>query len=150
MSSGVSCVSVWCYKYAQRFQIRCRHEKWTDEESQQRNWNCWRGANGNTKTEKCNNIKNSLDVHNSRLNMKEQFEDLESRCIEMISSTRWGGRKQLRWNEQIPRGLLMNIISSKIIVIRVLEKKWKKKNKAETIFEEIVASNFWNLIKDIH
>ena len=36
----------------------------------------------------------------------------------------------------------MNIISSKIIVIRVLEKKWKKKNKAETIFEEIVASNF--------
>ena len=58
--------------------------------------------------------------------MKEQCEDLESRCIEMISSVRWGRRKQLRWNDQIPRGLLMNIISSKISVIRVLEKNGKK------------------------
>ena len=88
-----------------------------------------KGSKWNTKTEKCNNIKNSLDVLNSMLNMKEQFEDLESRCIEMISSTRWGGRKQLRWNEQIPRGLLMNIISSKIIVIRVLEKNGKKQGR---------------------
>ena len=92
-----------------------------------------------------NEIKNSLEGINSRINeTEERISDLEDKIVEITAEQ----KKRMRRIEDSLRDLWDNIKLTNIRIIGVPEEEEKKKG-SEKIFEEIIVENFPSMGKEI-
>lgn len=93
-------------------------------------------------------IKYVLEKFNRSL-IRQKKELVNSKTGQMIlPSLRKRKKKIMKKNEQSPRDLRRVTRQTNIHILRVPEEEEKKG--AKTVFEEIVAKNFPNLIKDMN
>ena len=94
-----------------------------------------------------NEIKNSLEGINSRINeAEERISDLENKKEE-ITSTEQNREKRMERIEDSLTNLWDNTKRTNILIIGVPEEEEKKKG-TEKIFEEIIVGNFPNMGKE--
>ena len=94
-----------------------------------------------------NEIKNSLEVINSRITeAEERISDLEDKIVEI--TTEQNKEKRMKRIEDSLRDVRNNIKCTNIRSIGVPEEEEKKKW-TEKIFEEIIGENFPNMGKEI-
>ena len=91
-------------------------------------------------------VNNTLEGINSRIEAKEQKNDLENRMAE-ITATEQNIAERMKRNEDTLRDLWDNI-KHNIHIIRVSEGEEREK-RHEKLFEEIIAKNFPNMGKEI-
>ena len=95
-----------------------------------------------------NEIKNSLEGINRRINEAEEWlSDLEDKIVE-ITTTEQNKEKRMKRNEDSLRELWDNIKCNNIRIIGVPEGEEREKG-PEKIFEEIIVENFPNMGKEI-
>ena len=95
-----------------------------------------------------NEIKNSLEGINSRINeAEERISDLENKKVE-ITSKEQNREKRMERIEDSLTNLWDNTKRTNILIIGVPEEEEKKKG-TEKIFEEIIVENFPNMEKEI-
>ena len=95
-----------------------------------------------------NEIKNSLEGINSRINeAEEQISDLEDKIVE-ITTAEQNKEKRMKRIEDSLRDLWDNIKRTNIQIIGVPEEEEEKKG-TEKIFEDIIPENFPNMGKEI-
>ena len=93
-----------------------------------------------------NEIKNSLDRINSRINEAEKrISDLHNKIVEITIAEQNKEKRMKRINDSL-RDLWDNIKHTNIQIIGVPEEEEKKKG-TEKIFEEIIIENFPNMGK---
>ena len=94
-----------------------------------------------------NEIKNSLEGVNSRINKAEEWiSELEDKIVE-ISTTEQNKGKRMKRIEDSLRDRWDNIKRTNIRIIGLPEEEEKKKG-TEKIFEEIIVENFPNMGKE--
>ena len=95
-----------------------------------------------------NEIKNSLEGSNNRINEAEEWtSDLEDKIVE-ITTTEQNKDKRMKRIEDSLKDLWDNIKYTNIRIIGVPEEEEKKKG-TQKIFEEIIVENFPNMGKEI-
>ena len=95
-----------------------------------------------------NEIKNSLEVSNSRITEAEEWiSDLEDKIIE-ITNAEQNKEKRMKKMEDSLRHLWGNIKNTNIRMIGVPEEEEKKKG-TEKILEEIIVESFPNMGKEV-
>ena len=94
-----------------------------------------------------NEIKNSLQGINSRIEAEERISDLQDKIVE-ITTAEQNKEKKMKRIEDSLRDLWDNIKCTNIQTIGVPEEEEKKKG-SEKIFEEITLENFPNMGKGI-
>ena len=94
-----------------------------------------------------NEIKNSLQGINSRIEAEERISDLQDKIVE-ITTAEQNKEKKMKRIEDSLRDLWDNIKCTNIQIIGVPEEEEKKKG-SEKIFEEITLENFPNMGKGI-
>ena len=93
-----------------------------------------------------NEIKNSLERINSRINEAEKrISDLHNKIVEITIAEQNKEKRMKRINDSL-RDLWDNIKHTNIQIIGVPEEEEKKKG-TEKIFEEIIIENFPNMGK---
>uniref|UniRef100_A0A8D1T019 L1 transposable element RRM domain-containing protein n=1 Tax=Sus scrofa TaxID=9823 RepID=A0A8D1T019_PIG len=96
----------------------------------------------NTITER----KNSLEAANSRIQeAEEQISEVEDRLVE-ITDAEQKREKKLKGNEESLRELWNNVKHSNSHIIGVPE--GEEREETEKIFQEIIAKNFPNMVKE--
>ena len=95
-----------------------------------------------------NEIKNSLEGINSRINeAEERISDWEDKIVE-ITTAEQNKEKRMKRIEDSLRDLWDNIKRTNIRIIGVPEEEEKKKG-TEKIYEEIIVENFSNMGKEV-
>ena len=95
-----------------------------------------------------NEIKNSLEVINSRITeAEERTNDLEDKMVE-ITAMEQNKETRMKRNEDSLRDFWDNIEHNNIRIIGVPEGEEREKG-PEKIFEEIIVENFPNMEKEI-
>ena len=92
-------------------------------------------------------IKNSLEVANSRMQeTEEQISEVEDKLVE-ITDAEQKREKRLKTNEESLIELWDNIKSTNICIIGVPEGE-EREERTQKIFQEIIAENFHNMGKE--